>query len=216
MNNHTLMITRTRYDETMNYLFYWAGLIADEAKSKNIDVVDLKEEKVTKNEFCGRICKIKPKVIFVNGHGNSDSLTGHNNQVLVQSNDNEKILSGSIIYALSCRSANNLGVNCVANGTKSYIGYNDDFIFIFEKDRMSRPLTDETAGLFLNPSNLIMTSIIKGNSSQESLNRSQKEFKRNIRKLLTNDSPQQDRSAVRYLIWDMTHQVCLGDTTAKL
>jgi hypothetical protein len=216
MTNFSILVTRPKDDLTTNYLFSWAGLVIKEAIKKGGKVFDLKEKRANRKEFCGVVKKTKPKLIFLNGHGNKKAITGHDQKILIQSNDNEDITSGSIVYALSCSAASVLGSKCIQKGTKSFIGYKNDFIFLTEQSFITRPLDDKTATLFFEPSNLIINSLIKGHTALDSYNRSQKEFKHNIRKLLTSESLQKDQYSVRFLLWDMEHQVCLGDTVAKI
>ena len=215
-NNLSILATRPKDDLTTNYLFYWAGLVIEETIKKGCQVFDLREERANRKELCGIINKIKPELMFLNGHGNQNVITGHGQEVLIQSDDNEDITNGSIVYALSCRAAEILGVKCVQKGAKSFIGYKNDFIFLTEQSSITHPLDDRTAALFLHPSNLIVKSLIKGNTVIDSCKRSQDEFKRNIRKLSTSESPQEDKSSIRFLLWDMNYQVCLGDKSAKL
>ena len=214
--NKIILITRPKYDETTNYLYYWANLIVREAKKKNRQVLDLGGKKANLKDFSGRIKKTQPDFIVLNGHGSSDKITGHNGQTLLKANMNESLLNDKIGYALSCSSAKKLGKCLVEKGTKSFIGYKEDFIFLHEKDKSSQPLNDKTARLFFEPSNLVATTLIKGNTSKEAHNRSQKEFRRNIRRLMVSESPQVDKSSIPWLYWDMINQVCLGDGSAKI
>ncbi|OGY25468.1 MAG: hypothetical protein A2Z11_03500 [Candidatus Woykebacteria bacterium RBG_16_43_9] len=77
-------------------------------------------------------------------------------------------------------------------------------------------MEDKTVQLFLDPSNQVVLSLLKGNNAEQSYERSREALKRNIRKLLTSESPQADKEAVPYLIWNLRHQVCLGDRGAAL
>src|SRR3989338_250123 len=117
-----LIITRPQHDITTRYLSSWAGDIIDFAKKKGIGVCDLVREKANRAEFEGRVKKIKPKVIFLNGHGCDDCVTGHDNNVLVSVDKNHNILNNKITYALSCNSGKKLGPKVVENGTATYIG----------------------------------------------------------------------------------------------
>jgi hypothetical protein len=47
-----------------------------------------------------------------------------------------------------------------------------DFIFCHDLDKISRPLEDKTAKLFLEPSNQVAISLLKGNTSGRSSERS--------------------------------------------
>lgn len=211
-----LLITRPRYDETTNYLYYWAELVVKEAKNRNFEVIDLAEQKANYTDFAGRTKKVNPNLIFFNGHGNPDVITGHNGEILVSVEKDIVLLKDKIIYALACSSAKNLGEAAIKNGAESFIGYKEDFIFMYDEDKSTRPKEDNTAKLFLEPSNLVMTTLIKHNTSSEAFKRSQKEFTRNIRKLMASESLQEDKSPIPWLYWDMTHQVCLGEQSAKL
>ena len=90
------------------------------------------------------------------------------NEILVSSGVNEDVLKGKIVYAISCKSANILGKTSVEKGALNYTGYDDDFIFFYEPKNMTKPLTDETAKLFLEHSQLFIESLLKGNSLKAS------------------------------------------------
>jgi len=214
--NNDFLLTRPRHDETTNYLYYWAELVVKEAKKRNFKIIDLTGKRANSDDFSGRVKKVNPSIIFFNGHGNPNVITGHNNEILIEVNKNDILLKDKIVYAISCSSAKNLGRSSIEKGTKSFIGYNEDFVFMHEKDKITKPAKDNTAKLFLEPSNLVMMALLKGNCAGDSSKRSKNEFKRNIRKLLASDSPQEDKSPIQWLYWDMLSQVCLGDGEAKL
>jgi len=46
-----LLITRPKYDLPTHYLFYWAGLLIDEAKMRGVEVIDLNKEKAKKINY---------------------------------------------------------------------------------------------------------------------------------------------------------------------
>ena len=158
--------------------------------------------------------KRQPLLVFFNGHGNDSQITGHNNEVLLAVGENEELLISKIVYALSCRSGKKLGYESVKKGALGYIGYDDDFIFIIDPDRISDPLRDKTAELFLEASNQVMICLIKGHNIKYSHEKSKKIFLNNARKLINSESEQS--YLIPYLLWDMQHQVCLGNKNASL
>lgn len=208
--NKIFLITRPRYDETTHYLFYWSKKIVELAKRKGIQTLDLQKERANKKEFVSIIAKKQPLLCFFNGHGDANLILGHQNEILVKANENEELLKGKIIYALSCKSAKVLGIKSVKKGTVAYIGYNDDFVFLYDETKISRPLDDNDAKLFLEPSNQIAVGLLKGHRTGFAYQKSQELFRKNIQELLTNESSI-DSMYIRYLWWDMRHQVCLGD-----
>ncbi|SRR3989339_334425 len=210
----TLLVTRPKYDDTTHYLFYWAQEVIDFAKEKGIKVLDLDKERANKNEFESVVAKMRPSFIFLNGHGSTDCVTGRDNEILLQVGDNEKMLKEKSVYALSCSSAKKLGPASIESKAKVYLGYDDVFIFSYEPDKLSKPLNDKTAELFISPSNQLVISILKGHTASEAYEKSQKFFMKNIQKLVTSDSS--DSELIQYLLWDKMHQVCLGDDKAVL
>ena len=99
-----IIVTRPQHDVTTKYLSCWAGEIINFAKKKGIEVCDLAREKANRAEFEGRVKKIKPEAVFLNGHGSDDCVTGHDNGVIVSTDENCGILNDKITYALSCNS----------------------------------------------------------------------------------------------------------------
>ena len=208
------LITRPEHDDTTHYLSNWCKKIMEVANAKGISILDLNREKATKKEFASMVQKQKPGLIMFNGHGSDECVTGHKKEILVVAGENESLLKKSITYALSCRSGKLLGPKSVNAGAKAYLGYDDDFVFVYSPDKITQPLADETAKLFLEPSNEIIISLIKGNSAEESYNRSQEFFMDRMKKLLSSEATPEESSMARYLWWDRLHQVCLGDKRA--
>ena len=99
-------------------------------------------------------------------------------------------------------------------GAISYSGYDDDFIFSYEPEKISRPLQDKTASLFLEPSKLFMASLVKGNSVIESENKTKTLFRENILRLLSTDMS--DKNLLKYLLWDLKHLVSHGNLKATI
>jgi hypothetical protein len=154
------------------------------------------------------IGRIDPGLVFLNGHGNENQVTGQDNEALLSLGDNENILKDKTVYALSCRSGKLLGPGSIKSGTSSYIGYEEDFIFLYDEKRINRPREDKTAEIFLEPSNQVMISLLKGHTTKEAHKNSKQSFAKRIRKMLSSQSTRIESSAVRYLIWDMQCQVC--------
>lgn len=203
----TLLITRPRHEATTFYLFAWAKKIIEAALAKNFRVIDLKENRANRKELTSVIKKTSPQLIVLNGHGNADLITGQNGEVLIKANENEEMLAGRIIYALSCRTAKLLGPKSVAKGARCYLGYKEDFVF-FHKN-LTKPLNDPWAGLFLEPSNQIPISLIKQYTSGKACEKAKNMYLKNIQQLIINNSP--DSFLIPKLLWDMQYLTCIGD-----
>ncbi len=207
--NKILLITRPKHDPIVRYLFHWSKKIIELAREKSVAVLNLEGERANYKEVESMLQKKEPSLVFFNGHGGDDCIKGHNDEVLLGVGKNEELLVSKIVYALSCRSGKQLGHESIKKGALGYIGYDDDFVFVVDPDKISEPLRDETAELFLEPSNQIMVSLIKGHSIEDSHQRSKKAFRESAIKVASSES--HNNYLIPYLLWDMQHQVCLGN-----
>lgn len=213
----TLMITRPDYEPTTHYFFWWSKYIIDEAKRKSFNLIDLPKGKANRKRFLGTLHKkadVKMLVVL-NGHGNDDVIVGGDENILISFED-AKSLDKKIVYARACSTINVLGKNAVKEGALAYIGYDISFVFYTEDERYSKPLEDKTAKLFLDPSNQVAVSLIKGNQAGEANLRSRNKFRENIRQLMIEGPSSPYFYTLGHLYNNMIHQICLGDKTAKL
>jgi hypothetical protein len=211
-----LLVTRPKHDLTTRYLSAWAQKVIDEANTRGNTVLDLHGSRARRELVEAMAVKQRPKLIFFNGHGSEDCVCGHDDEKLVAVGDNEAILAGAVVYALSCQSARVLGVQSVANGARTYIGYRDDFIFLLTIAKQTRPADDRLAALFFNPSNQVVLSLLKGHNAHEAYSKAKRDYARAIRKLLTSETNRDDTATVRYLYWNMRHLVYHGDGSAAV
>jgi len=214
--SRSLLLTRPNYDLPTTYLSHWSEPVIELANQKNLKTTDLAGTKANRSGFTGRVEKTNPSFIFFNGHGSETTVMGQDDEILVAAGDNEDLLRGKIVFARSCSSAKKLGPQAVSEGALTFIGYEEPFVFMIDLQTATKPRLDKTAQLFLGSSNQIATTLIKGHTSGEADQRAKQSFRRNIRKLLTSRVTKEDASAVRFLLWDMNHQVCLGDSSVAL
>jgi hypothetical protein len=209
-----ILITRPEHDPLTRHLSYWSELIINVARKKGFEVVDLHREKANQKEFAGRVKKLDPALVLLNGHGNEKQIAGHDNDVLVSEGNNDKLLKQRITYAVACESAKSLGNACADNET-TFIGYNEAFIINLDAHCLKNPLSDKRAEKFLEPSNRVAISLIKGHTCQEAHENSQQAFKNNIKSLLAGANDPDVLDDIKDLYWNMTHQVCLGNGQAR-
>lgn len=211
-----LIVTRPQHDITTKYISAWANEIILLAQKKSIEVIDLFRHKANRKELEGRISKVAPSIIFLNGHGSDDRVCGHDNEVLIQAGDNDDYLGGKITYALSCDSGKVLGEAVAKREHTAYIGYADEFIFACNKNHINKPIQDPVAKPFMDASNQVMASIIKGHTVQEASDRSKNIFNENYIKLSSSIADPDSLQAAQFLWWNMRNQVCLGDTDTRV
>ncbi|PJE62922.1 hypothetical protein COU88_02360 [Candidatus Roizmanbacteria bacterium CG10_big_fil_rev_8_21_14_0_10_39_6] len=216
MYKPTILVTIPNHDDTTRYLFAWSKPVIKLAHQEKDKITILKDKQANLKEFTNTVEKIQPSFIFFNGHGNETTITGHNNQPLVDADTNIEVLKNRIVYALSCQSAKKLGPKSIKQGTKTYMGYTEDFIFVYDTNKKKHPEKDQTAGCFLSASNQTAISLLEEKTTGQAYADSQNSFQKTIRSLLTSESKTEQSSMMRFLIWDMKHQVCLGNQDAKI
>lgn len=215
MRKGSFFLTRPNHEPTVSYLFAWAEKILESSLKKNIFSIDLPGSQANKKQFVSSIKKYKPSFIYLNGHGSQNSVTGFDNEPILSFADNEEITKDSVVYTLSCQSAKRLGKSCVSRGAGSYLGYDDDFIFVFDEEAKTNLYEDKTAANFLDPSNDLVEAVLAGKSTGEAFESSQNGFEQSIIKFSLSEATAQERELLPYLLWDRQHQVCLGDRQTK-
>lgn len=211
--NKAILITRPHHDYATNYLRVWSKEIKSLAEEKGIPVYDLEGKKSLKANLESYWKAHKPSFIFLNGHGDTHVITGHDNEPLV---DMSTSLNGALIYARSCDAGQVLGSQLINNGARAFIGYKRKFVLGYSPEKLAKPREDAMAGLFLEPSNLVASTILKERTAQEAHIRSKKAMYRNFRKMVSSAASYEERYAARWLWSNLNNQVLFGDINAKI
>lgn len=180
----TLLVTRPQYDDCTSYLSHFSSLVLKEAKKLQINTKDFDGEKANSKNVSKFVGKQDPKLIFINGHGDSDSLGGHKGEILFSITKDIDLLKDKLVYARACHAGIAFGEKMVKGNGGCFIGYTMPFSFWTEDKHSATPLKDNTAKLFLEPSNEIVISLINGYSAQASHERSKEMMVENMRKIL--------------------------------
>lgn len=214
--NKAILITRPDHDLINAYFFHWSKKVIEQANKKKVKVLDLAGKKANKKNLTSYIEVNQPKLVFMNGHGNSDIIAGYNDEVLIQVGVNESLLENKIIYVRSCEVGSGLGSSVIKKKAMAFIGYTRKYNLITLVASESRPLDDAIAQLFLAPSNLIPISLLKGNTVGEAYMKSQNSMNRSLRFMLSTKASPPQKDALPYLWANKKHQVLHGDKEARL
>lgn len=211
-----LLLTLPRHDDVTEYLSQFSQAIGEEADKQGIECKPLKDENANRAEFDKVMNKLDYRMIVFNGHGSADSIKGYKDETLVAVGDNEEILKDRIVYARACEAGEVLGKVCT-NNTKEgcFIGYRYPFRFLIESQWITCPLKDTTAAFFLEPSNQVPISLIKGHTTQEAHENSQFHLLKSIKKVMR--SGRQDSFLLIEELWNnYDGQVLHGNPAASL
>mgnify|MGYP000297658056 CR=1 FL=1 len=210
-----LLITRPEHDTATFYISKWSEEIIKEAETKGFKVFDLDKDKARRKNVESYLKSKEIPLLIFNGHGDENSIFGHNDEIIIAKGQNEEILKGKIVYTIACHAAKSLGKECIKKGTKCFIGYKEKFMFYYDANKSASPLKDRWAKPFFVSTNKIPISLIKGNTTKVSKKKAIEEFKRwiiRLRKFKDLEVP----FVLKTLLWDMTFLTLLGDENAKV
>lgn len=182
-----VLFSRPNHDDTVAYLHYYSKQLIDLAKSKRLKIINKEGKNANKKIILNVIKKQKPNLIMFNGHGSPEFICGHANEVIVSSGENPDVLFDTVTYALACSSADKLGRKVCEKGALAFIGYMYDFAIGRDPDSEATPSKDKIAKYFLEPSNILFSSLIKGKKVGESVLKAKEKMRDNIGFLETTD-----------------------------
>ncbi len=214
--NKGIIITLPRYEYVVDYLTVSSKSIIQEANKKGIKVKELKDKNANRKEFESLIKSLDYKMVVFNGHGSEDTISGHGGELIIQAGVNDSLLKGRIIYARSCLAGSILGKVCMKNDKEGcFIGYTLPFMFYIDDEWRSNPHKDNVAPIFLEPSNLVPISLIKGNTSLQAHEKSKKQTLKTIKKVLRSETKEAFLFAEK--LWNnYIGQAIYGNKDAKL
>ena len=209
-----ILITLPRHDDVTEYLSQFSQQIEDVAKEKSIEIKALRDKEAVKEVFEKIIKKQDYKMVIFNGHGSDKIITG-NKEILIEAGVNDNLIRDRIVYARSCHAGAILGVSCTKNSKEGcFIGYDRPFQFYVDTQWTGNPLKDNTAKLFLESSNLVPISLIKGNSASHANENAKKQMLKNIRKIIAKADSESFKLAES--LWNnFEGQVLHGNPSAK-
>jgi len=80
---------------------------------------------------------------------------------------------------------------------------------VTDRTKLSNPLSDVRAALFLDAAFVAPKALIDGKSVNEAVELTQNAFRRSIQKALNSDIQSDNDKCVSYLWWDLKHLKCI-------
>lgn len=201
------LITRVNYDKPTRYVYAWCEELIQLAK-KSWRVYELSKDKASRKNVESYLAKQDPNLVIFNGHGDANTVLGHNGEDLISlRNQNEYLLSGKNIFIRACTAGRSLGKSIKTKGAIGFIGYKIPFVFWHDPTaNLSHPLEDFNAEPFRICSNQVGISLLKGHNIREAHDFSMATYRRVISELLSSSSTR--AYLVPELIANMRNQVC--------
>lgn len=172
--SQTIFIGRCDCDSNVIFPFHWANRIREEAEKLELDIIDLQKEDYIEEKTKKLIEERNPFFVLLNGHGKVWCTMGYKCAPVLIANKNDFLLKGKIAYVVSCYTAQYLGQVAYDKGCKAYIGYEDDFAFVYMDE--DNPLDDSIGKIYMEASNEVSLTILNGGTPKEAFEKSQKTF----------------------------------------
>lgn len=212
---NSFLITSPKHDVTVNYLAAWNNEITKHAKEKSIRPTNFEGKKANKKNVEKFLKKQKKAFVVLNGHGDSRTICGHNNEPIINTKTSS-LLNSKIVYARACEAAKTLGVKAVEKGCIAFIGYSAPFGFIRDTTRETTPQKDSFAEPFKKASNAIVLALIKGNTAKQAVEKSRKKTHELISKYSASDAEPGYKEIRFWLFWNNNALKNLGKNNAKI
>lgn len=184
----------------------------------HVELLDSNEANITK--LSNVIDEKNPVLVLFNGHGTSEALFGHNEEVLISiEHDDLEKYKDRIIHALACEAAGTLGPKLIEIGTKTFIGYTEKFGFYAVEGADGNYIENGIPALFFDPAKKVIEALLEGKSTQESFEESQALYERSMKEVYSSSDPLIVNNSTRILsslFHDYKAQKILGSTEATL
>src|SRR3989344_7021457 len=211
-----VLFFRPEHDGTLAYLYYYSKELVKLSTDLGHKTINKEKEDANKKTITSIIKQHKPNLIMLNGHGAPHQVCGHKNETIMSSEEDPEILANSVTYSLSCSSAVILGPEVVKNGTGSFIGYKFDFALGKDPNSEAVPAKDKIAKFFLEPSNLLFSSLLEGKTVNNSIIKAKKMMRDNIWFLSTTDKFPEASHYAPFLFGNYSGLVALGNQSAVI
>ncbi|HLD78041.1 MAG TPA: hypothetical protein VJB16_03340, partial [archaeon] len=210
-----ILATRPQYDDETAYLHAWTEDVLRAARDAGFAVIDLAGKKATRTQLESHLRKQPPALVLLNGHGDSRTVFGQDDEPIAIAGENHALFSSTVISALACESAQELGPACVSAGARAYIGYRKEFVFFIDTDHSSTPRKDPLAEPFFAVSNQVPLSLLRGKTAAAALADSKATSRKHIVHLLGSKDPESP-FMLTALIDNLMNQELLGDCEARI
>lgn len=208
------MVIRPLHCRSCGHCFYGGIHVVDEAIRSGLSVSDLAAEEAEKGPVWASLRVDDPIFVTGSGHGNVDIFTGDSETAIFTSTECD-ILSGRVVYLLSCLTAIELGPAIIDAGGIAYGGYKIPWTWMMTG--VEDPYGDWYSEGFYRSSNEFPITLIHGESVETTRQRCIAEYNRWINIWETERADDiRAADAIKWLIWDRDGLVVLGDLSATI
>lgn len=209
-----MIVIRTNHDIATSYLFAYSEELIKEAEKKWFKAAKIEDDEISESTLRGRIKNRKPKFIFFNCHGSDSSLFDNHGKEFINIHSAD-VFKETVTYTIACNCLVKLGTSAINKGCYAFIGYKKPFWIARDHKYESTPLKDRIAMPIIECSNIIVKSLIKGNTVEESVKKSHEKAVDDILKLIYSKEPLAPAS-LQALVYNDEALSFTGDASARI
>jgi len=214
MSQGVMVTTRPDWgDLPMKYGHSWFKEVVDKSREIGWRVTDLEADQATRINLEATLINENPLYFTGVGHGNEDTYTGQELEILLAVGLNEEIMSGRVVYLLSCLTGVALGPALIANKCKAFLGYRVSFTWLV--DTRYDPEDDPKAASFKYATNTIALSLASGYMTLQAYKAGIKAFDDGIELWSQSEDPEASE-VIHWLAVDRDGFVLYGDKSAMV
>lgn len=204
------LFVRPNFDRATGYAHYFMDIAAQYA-SVNMRVIDLDGNGATKSNIFTALGDEDPIFCYFNGHGNADTYSAQNKEVVMVTGDGDEALIGRVVLLLSCSCGIRLAPSAVSKGATTVFGWVVDFTWIAVEDAA----TDPYARGYFEAVNAISNALVEGKTTGEAMNLSFATWNQWIDYWTSSVDPYASM-VIQWLIHDRDGQKLFGSPSATI
>ena len=185
--------------------------IAAQYASLNMRVIDLDASGATKSNIFTALEIEDPIFCYWNGHGNADTFSAQNKEVVMVTCNGDESLIGRVVLLLSCSCGIRLAPSAVSKGATTVFAWVVDFTWIATEDAA----TDPYARGYFEAVNAISNALVEGKTTGEAMNLSLASWNKWIDYWTSSVDPYASM-VIQYMIHDRDGQKLFGSTSARI
>ena len=197
--NHVL-IASADYEKVTHIIHEWSRDVVHNAVDAGNSVYVMNQEQYSRDNLRSGMLNLQPAFFFGMGHGYYFLTTGYDSEVVIQSDTtyyrdgqeyhapdvNMDITNNVVVYLLSCQTGEKLGIDMINKGTKSFIGYDRDFVFFSSSNAAVKKIYE---GFFMRPAMKIADSLVQGKTTKQAWQDGINEFQKSLDILFYSPDP---------------------------
>lgn len=203
------LFVRPNFDPATEFGYYYMGLSAVYA-SRRMFVRCLGDGDATRANIEAALDMDDPIFCYMLGHGNADTYTAQNQEVVMRTCSGDEALIGRVVLLLSCSTGRRLAPDAAQKGALAVFAWDVDFTWVADG-----PPPNPKAQGFFEAVNAISNALADGGTARDAMDLSLAAWSRWIDHWVGSDDPYAPL-VVQHMLHNRDGQRLFGDVSARV